>query len=296
MEIEIKPAKYIAAISGGVDSMVLLDVLAKKLPKDKLVIAHYDHGIRQDSKEDRLLVEKTTKEHGLIFEYTAANLGTGISEELARNKRYYYLNSIKNKYNADAIITAHHEDDLIETAIINFSRGTGRRGIASISSTASIVRPFLGYSKSEITTYAKANNISWREDSTNQDTDYLRNHIRLNVVNNLTRVQRQELLKYILRAKDLNTEIDNILTNLLEIYSVNNKLDRLWYMSLDSSLATEVLAFWLRAKGIYEYDSSTLSRIEVALKVLAPGKKIDVFNFFSIHINKADLALEPNER
>jgi tRNA(Ile)-lysidine synthetase-like protein len=132
MKIQLPKGRYVVAVSGGVDSVVLLDALSK-LPNLELVVAHLDHGIREDSIEDRRFVASLAASYGLVFEYGEGRLGSGASEATAREARYNFLRGVKMKHDAKAIITAHHQDDLIETAILNMLRGTGRKGLTSLS-------------------------------------------------------------------------------------------------------------------------------------------------------------------
>src|SRR5438132_889977 len=127
MDIALEPGTYIVAVSGGVDSMVLLDLLRTK-PELKLIVAHYDHGMRPNSTADRQLVQAVSKHHGLTFIYDQGKLGNA-SEATARRARYDFLHQVREASQARAIITAHHQDDLLETAILNILRGTGRRGL-----------------------------------------------------------------------------------------------------------------------------------------------------------------------
>ena len=90
MKVQLEPGKYVVAVSGGVDSMSLLHAL-KDLPDVELVVAHFDHGIRPDSAQDRELVQKIADEYGLSFEYTQGHLGKDASEEQARKARYEFL-------------------------------------------------------------------------------------------------------------------------------------------------------------------------------------------------------------
>ena len=92
--IRIAPGHYIAAISGGVDSMALLHML-HNLPGVKVTVAHFDHGIRPDSRKDRLLVEKAAHSYGLPFVYDEAALGAGVSENVARKARYEFLRKVQ---------------------------------------------------------------------------------------------------------------------------------------------------------------------------------------------------------
>lgn len=177
---------YVIAVSGGVDSVVLLDVLMQR-QDITLIVAHLDHGIRGDSADDARLVEELTKKYGCHFELRILALGPHASEELARNARYKFLQECRIKYNADAIITAHHQDDVLETIIINLIRGTGWRGLVSLRSHDGLLRPLLNSSKEDIVRYGYDNNLQWREDSTNMDTAYLRNYVRHTIMPSVRR-------------------------------------------------------------------------------------------------------------
>ena len=107
MNVEIRPGTYVVAVSGGVDSMVLLDVLAQ-VPGLQLVIAHFEHGVREDSDEDLQLVESAAKHYDLPFIYERGNLGPTASEAVARAARYAFLRRVREQHAADAIVTAHH--------------------------------------------------------------------------------------------------------------------------------------------------------------------------------------------
>jgi tRNA(Ile)-lysidine synthase len=167
--------KYVVAVSGGVDSMVLLDMMVRA-GGNELVVAHFDHGIRPDSHLDAQLVRDTALRYGLPFETKREELGSSASEAYARERRYAFLRGLAAQYNA-TIVTAHHLDDLVETVGINITRGTGWRGLAALDSDVS--RPLIDLEKSTILDYARRNKITWREDSTNATQAYLRNRIRV---------------------------------------------------------------------------------------------------------------------
>src|SRR6266542_1461422 len=149
MKVRVSPGKYVVAVSGGVDSMVLLDLLRQK-PKLELVVSHFDHGIRPDSEEDRRLVQRIARAYGLPFVYARGNLGPKAGEALAREARYAFLRRVQQEQGAKAIITAHHQDDMLETAIMNLLRGTGRRGLSSLKSREGLLRPLLNWTKKDI--------------------------------------------------------------------------------------------------------------------------------------------------
>ncbi|HSX43899.1 MAG TPA: tRNA lysidine(34) synthetase TilS [Candidatus Saccharimonadales bacterium] len=290
MEVAIAPGTYVVAVSGGVDSMVLLDVMAH-LEGLKLVVAHFDHGIRLDSEEDRALVRAAAEHYGLPFVFDEGHLGPKASEAAARSSRYRFLRAVRRATSADAILTAHHEDDVIETAIINMMRGTNRRGLASLHAYSDVVRPLLGYTKPNILAYAKEHRIKWREDTTNQDTRYLRNYVRHNILAKLSDDERTELLKHINNMAKLNTDIERDLINHLHMHPTSGQLDRHWFIMLPHNVAREVLASWLRSFGVINFDSKLLEKLIIGAKTLQPGKRMDVDKEHRIVINKGNLAL-----
>lgn len=193
---------YVVAVSGGVDSIVLLDMVALnevQLPNsEQIIVAHFEHGIRDDSAEDAQFVEGRARHYGYRCEVGHGALGKNVSEEAAREARYTFLRQICKKYNA-TLVTAHHQDDMLETMIINLLRGTSWRGLASLQSSNYVFRPLLDISKRGLLEYAKRHSLQWREDSTNQDESYLRNYIRLTLIPRLTKTHpdfAKEMLAY----------------------------------------------------------------------------------------------------
>ncbi|HUS25979.1 MAG TPA: tRNA lysidine(34) synthetase TilS [Nevskiaceae bacterium] len=274
MDVKLKPGKYVVAVSGGVDSMVLLDVL-RRLPDVQLVIAHFEHGIRQDSIKDKQLVQATAKKYKLPFVCAHGHLGREASEATARDARYAFLRSTQRLYNAQAIITAHHQDDVLETAILNLARGTGRKGLSSLQSTQQLVRPLLHIPKRDIVQYAHNHHIAWHEDSTNRDDRYLRNHIRHHIVPRLGQTGRQRLLQHIQKAHVTNTELDSILLAFIP-KDMDSEVARLWFTQLPHALAMETMATWLRRNGVAGFDKKLINRLVVMAKTASPGKVADI--------------------
>lgn len=295
MRITVGAGTYVVAVSGGVDSMVLLDLLQKR-PGLKLTVAHFDHGIRKDSDQDRKLVQKIAKKHNLSFVHENGNLGPGASEAVARKARYKFLNSVKNASEAKAVITAHHEDDVLETAIINMVRGTGRLGLTSLKSTDGIVRPLLGYSKEQILEYAVKHSIAWREDPTNQNTIYLRNYIRSHVMPYFSPGKRAELVILLENMHTTNDEIDNQISSLLHIQPALNEINREWFIDLPHSVAKELIHAWLRKHGANNITKTTIDRITVAMKTAKSGRIINIDGGLFIRVGKDKLALIRRER
>lgn len=295
MEIDVKPGRYVLAVSGGVDSMVLQDLLRDK-PGVDITVAHYDHGIRPDSAEDRKLVQAVADHYGLPFVYEEGKLGAGASEETARRARYAFLERVRQERGADAVITAHHQDDLLETAILNILRGTGRKGLTSLSSRPGVIRPMLHLSKQNIRAYAKVHYLAWREDVTNADERYLRNYIRHTVLPRFHTASRDKLLEIIYGAKATNVALDRLLQDVLRNQPSENELDRQYFAQLPHDMAKELLASWLRAQGIRTFDAKTLARVTISAKTQRPGSIIHVVGNAAISVGKKNLALTRIER
>lgn len=286
MKLDIRPGRYVVAVSGGVDSMVLLDLIVK-LQKLDLLVVHFDHGIRPDSAVDCRFVAQAAKKYGLEFVYGTAQLGPRASEEQARNARYTFLRSEARKFKASAIITAHHQDDMIETALLNMIRGTGRKGLTSIASATDILRPLLTVSKDQIIDYAKANKINWREDPTNEDTDYFRNYIRKELVPKMSVAERKKLVELLASLTVTNREIDDEIANYLHFSNKKlNVMNRNLLISLSHNIACEALAEWLRKNNIREFDKNSIERLVIAVKTYKSGQKAAIVKGKYLSIGK----------
>lgn len=289
MDISVPNGKYVLAVSGGVDSMVLLDVMSRQSGLD-LVVAHFDHGIRPDSYVDCELVKEAAARYGLPFVSGKGNLGPFASEAVAREARYAFLRQVKSEQGASAIITAHHEDDMLETAILNIMRGTGRKGLSAIATSGDVMRPLLQVSKEDIIAYAhEHSNIRWREDATNSDERYLRNYIRQRFIGRLGEQGRELLLEYIASAAQANPLIDTLLLQDIQEHTDQDGLERSWFIMLPHDVSCEVMATWLREQGIREFDRKLIQRLVVAAKTALPGKHSDINAAYWLKVAKARL-------
>lgn len=176
--------KLLIAISGGVDSIVLTDLM-QQLTFD-ISLAHCNFNLRgTESDADEKLVKELGKKLDVTtftthFETIAYAKKHKLSTQLAaRNLRYAWFDELIEKHQYDYLLTAHHADDNLETFIINLSRGSGLEGLTGIPAiNKTSVRPLLSFSREDIVSYASTNNLIWREDKSNEDTKYLRNKIR----------------------------------------------------------------------------------------------------------------------
>lgn len=285
MDLTLDKGRYVLAVSGGVDSMVLLDILTKKSDID-LIVAHFDHGIRYDSIYDRQLVQSIAKEKGVKFIYDEGVLGPDASEAQAREARYKFLHKVRQASKASGIITAHHKDDLLETAIINLLRGTSRSGLASVTNDSMLIRPLLEISKSELVDYAKENGINWREDYTNQDIKYLRNYIRHKIIPKMSSDQKKELTEHIKKSQKLNSDIDDIITSVLHIQPTTKSIDRNWFISLPNVVSKEVMNTWLKKHNIKNIDKSTLQKLVIKAKTSQNNRELSLNSTTKLKISR----------
>ncbi len=246
--------KYILSVSGGVDSMVMLEMIYRKfgrfkdINKDEILVVTFDHNTRNgQSKKDALFVMEECRKRNIfcisinlkIQSYAKQNKTS--LEDAGRILRYENLRKIKEKYNAEYILVAHHKDDLIETIIMKLIRGTFIKGLIGFEEKSEdIWRPLIDYRKADLYKMAREFGILWHEDYTNLDSKIFRNRVR-NI-----------LLPSIRQA------IPNIDYQLLKIreYVIDLKkfLDLLTYKSL-KDLVTEGLLFddWLSFSDLQKY-------------------------------------------
>lgn len=280
--IKLEPGHYVVAVSGGVDSMVLLDLLAKlqadRRNDTKFTVAHFDHGIRDDSHIDRTLVQEIAQKHSLPFVYGEGNLGKDASEAEARAARYEFLRKVQGSTGAHRIITAHHHDDMVETAILNLLRGTGRKGMTSLKvHHEGVVRPLLHVPKNKLKSYAEANGLTWHEDSTNTNQDYKRNYVRHSIIKKAKAKNPREykrLIALLRRQRELNHAIDNQLELILHTQASRDKLSRQDVATLPYRAATELVAEWLRQNGKRTFNRWIIERLTVAIRTARPGTEM----------------------
>ena len=214
---------FLVATSGGVDSMVLLNLF--RVSGFEFQVAHVNYHFREeDSDLDQKLVENFCENHTIKFHLKDISdeekLKMKSLQNWARDVRYQFFFEILKKENLDFIVTAHHLNDNLETFIINLSRGSGIRGLSGIPENDNqVLRPLLPFSKNEISDFAKENKIDFREDQSNQKNDYLRNKIRNEIVPKLVETNDhflenfQKSQEYLIQTKNFVEEKVNEIFN-----------------------------------------------------------------------------------
>lgn len=248
--------KLILALSGGIDSMALADLLLKA--KADFVVAHCNFHLRgEESDGDEQFVRDYAERNGLPIyvkqfetEQYAAEHKLSI-EMAARELRYAWFEELRQQLNFDYIAVAHHADDQIETFFINLLRGAGLKGLKGmLPENGNVIRPLLNVSREEIRQYAIENHIEWREDHTNGETQFLRNKIRhelLPVIDSISKEGRNSILKSINHLSSENTLYRELLKERLsQIVEKTGEIQKLQYGN------SQLLFEWLRDYGFNE--------------------------------------------
>jgi len=205
----LKDKKLLIAISGGIDSVVLTELLYRL--NFTISLAHCNFCLRgKDADQDEIFVKQLGKQLQMpVFTKLFETERTAKIEKLsiqmaARKLRYDWFDELIIEHKLDYIVTAHHADDNLETFLINTIRGTGLDGLTGIpEKNENIIRPLLPFSREQIEDYAKGKEITWREDVTNVETKYLRNKIRHDVIPTLKKLNPSLLISFNQTIKNL---------------------------------------------------------------------------------------------
>ncbi len=184
---------FLLAVSGGVDSMVLLAsffLLQKKFPTLQFSVVHIHHHLRKESDEEEAMVREYCNDRKIdveVYHWEEGASQTAGIEEKARTFRYQKLEESMNKHKASYVVVAHHADDQAETVLMKLTRGSTLEGIAGMKSirpfsNGYLIRPFLTVDKKELYEYASIHQIPYREDASNSSLEYTRNRFRKEIV------------------------------------------------------------------------------------------------------------------
>ena len=263
--------KLILAVSGGVDSMALLAMYKQA----DIVVVHIDHGTRKSSAEDANFVRQKCQELGVNFYETKLELGEGVSEELARKKRYEFLKTIQEK-EGGTLCTAHHLDDVLESIAINLIRGTGWRGLTPFYGDE-LVRPFIIAKmwKRDVLKFAGEQKIYFRQDPTNHETNYLRNRVRGKMAE-LDEREREDIINLFEKQNELRRKIEKLVTELAKQTVVGKNFHKKeLFLAADEKVALEILRK-ICLMHCYSLTRKQLADFLSAIKTYAPHKKFNL--------------------
>jgi tRNA(Ile)-lysidine synthase len=252
--LPVPPGRALVAVSGGPDSVVLLDLLVHCRDEIglELIVAHVDHGIRPNSAAVAQEVRSLAASYALPFETGQLALGATAGETLARARRYAWLEATRVRTLAGVIFTGHHADDQIETVLMRVLAGSGPAGLAGMAPVrGSLIRPLLPFRHREILNYLSEAGLDAWLDPANADSRHLRSWIRTELLPPLRR-----------RLPDVDSKIQR-----LSAHAARDR--RAWDAVLDALPGLDVHAergaISVAAASLADYDSALTQAVILAL-------------------------------
>lgn len=242
----------VIGLSGGPDSMCLLDIILKLNKKIKIVCAHINHNIREESSKELEFVKEYCQNKKVTLELTTfpkKSETSSYNEQQLREKRYQYFEKVIEKYHAKYLFTAHHGDDLIETILMRISRGSNLKGYAGFRVENQkigykIIKPLIYMTKDEINNYNQEKNIPYVTDNSNEEDNYTRNRYRHHILPFLKKESPNIHLKYLKFSKELDkyyNYVDKEIKNILDKRYKNNILDITNFNTLDDLIQSKII-------------------------------------------------------
>lgn len=256
--------RLLVAVSGGVDSVVLVHLLHRY--GCRIGVAHMNYKLRDnDSDLDEDFVAALADKLNIPLHIAVSPIdfkSAGIQEK-ARELRYMWFSELKEKHQYDAVLTAHHADDQLETLFMRLSRGSGVDGLGGIRAKSGfLIRPLLSFFKEELIAYANENNLSWREDASNQSTKYLRNAIRHKVLPEFLALTPQAAANSLNAMQHLQDAAAAIAIQVESIKSQWELHGEAFHIPLVSVQGLKPLKFWLHQLfSPYGFDVSEIQKL-----------------------------------
>lgn len=273
--------KYLVGVSGGRDSIVLLDCLVN-LGYRNLVVCHLDHQLRgRQSRADSRFVQTLAQSHGLKFESRSENVrrlaanSKASIETAGRDARYRFFAETARGARCRTIFLGHHADDLVETFVINLFRGAGTSGLTGMRTESirrigrlelMVVRPLLGVWRNEIDQHIKARRLKFREDPTNRSLGPLRNRVRHKIIPFLEREFGRPIRKNLWRAATIASEEEAFFEELLpkDVTGLRDlAVEPLRTMPV--AMQRQILHRWLRKGDVSDVGFDLVERVRQLL-------------------------------
>lgn len=310
--------KIVVAVSGGADSIVLLDILANLSVKNSytLFVAHVDHGLRKESNQDLEHVKSLCKKYNINFYSEKVNVKEHANkkkmstEEAARELRYDFLEEVCAKTGSSFLALAHNSNDSAETFFINLLRGSGLSGLSGIpqkrplNTQVNIIRPIINLTRKEIEEYANKRKLKWVEDKTNKENIYLRNKIRNELIPFIEEKFERDIIASINKASKLINSADVFIYHKIKKY-LNEVLieKKISYVEIDLKklflfddfVKGEILNIIL--KNIFELNNTTQNIIKGILNLYfsEPGAVFSINSKITAYKDRDSLFIARNQ-
>ena len=280
----------VIALSGGIDSVVLLHFLNSHYPGNIRAV-HINHNLSKHSKDWSLFCKELCHKQGVEFKSIDINIKTSSNiEENARKKRY---NSLKSELSKNEVLcTAHHQEDQSETFLLQLFRGSGVAGLASMPKMKSfadafLYRPFLNISKQLIVDYATKYNLDWVEDDSNNNLNFKRNLLRLEFIPKLES-DFEGVIKNISRSAYHQSEALKLINDLAKIdiekfnLVINHKIQVLPLTELPERRVANVLRYYIAQRGFLMPSNKVLTELISVLRAKDDAKVILKWHLYEV--------------
>ncbi len=249
--------RVVVAVSGGPDSLALLSILREILPAVPLhlTVAHFDHGWRADSEDDRDFVASMAAKWGYAFHTARAADDTPHTESAARTARYAFLRQTAANTNSTAIAMGHTQNDQVETLLLHLLRGSGSRGLGAMRRRdADLARPLLDVSRKDIEAYLSRLHLIPRRDPSNEDPRFTRNRLRQQVLPAIDAFD-QAARELLARTADILSEEDRFLEDAIAQVPADLARDRVAFAKLPPALQRRVIRRLVPDAGFVEVEA-----------------------------------------
>ncbi len=283
----------ILSVSGGVDSMSMLDFFVRQ--NYQIEVVHFNHLQRAQSAEEAALVEHYCQTYAIPYHYYTINVDQGNFHHQAHILRHQYLHDVAKITKASYILTAHHLDDLLESILIKLTRGSNLLGYAGmqpchIDKYITFVKPLLYVSKERLIAYAKKHDVQYMNDASNDGNAYLRNRYRHAIVP----IMKQENDDLLTQTKQFHHQVSTafkfIRKTSIDYLKKRKQIHIPSYKTLDVAIQEDVIAYMLESLHMNVTYEKIITIKEMLLKN-APNKtyKIDKKHYFVKHYDYADI-------
>lgn len=282
-----KDDSLLLGFSGGRDSVALLELLRER-SFTKIILAHLDHGLRQESAGDARWVEKLADSHRLPSIIARVDVSEKASsqhiglEEAARQARLAFFSDCARKHNTNKIVLAHHADDQIETLLFRLLRGAGSLGLGAMpvatthfvgENSLVLLRPMLGIWRTQVDAYIQRHQLDFREDASNSQTDFTRNRIRHLLIPELERTMQRPVRDSLWRASELLRAESEFIDNAeRELPPTGTQLDAGLLKSIPLALRRRRVARWLAEQNVPNVSFDLVESIAGLATSLTPAK------------------------
>lgn len=283
--------RYLIGVSGGRDSVALLDSLLNAGYR-RLIVCHLDHQLRgRASTADAKFVRTYAAKWNLECDLGRTDVATQARrtkqsiETAGRNARYEFFARIARRRRCRTVFLAHHADDLVETFLLNLFRGAGPVGLSAMCPVATrpvngvqltIVRPLLGVSRAEIDSYIRERGLKYRDDASNDSVASMRNRVRHRIIPYIEKQLDRNIRRALWRAATITADEAEWADALLDPGATTRELTVKELRELPRALQRRMIQRWLQSHGVVDLDFDTIELVRALVQPDAPHAKTNL--------------------